>query len=113
MKDETVNHMVNECSKLAQKKYKGRLDWVRKVNNWELCKRLKFDHTTKWYMHKPESVLENRIHKILLDFEIQMDHSILARRLNRVLIKNKRTCHLVEFLVPADHGMKIEGKKKR
>ena len=34
----------------------------------ELCKRLKFDHTDKCYMHKPESVLENKRHKILLDF---------------------------------------------
>ena len=30
-----------------------------KVFHWELCKVLKFDHTTKWYMHKSESVLEN------------------------------------------------------
>ena len=41
----------------------------------ELCKKLKLDHTTKWYMHKPESTLEN---KILWDFEIQMDHLIPA-----------------------------------
>ena len=29
------------------------------VIHLELCKRLTFDHTTKWDMHKPESVLEN------------------------------------------------------
>ena len=27
--------------------------------HWELYKKLKFDHTTKWYMHKLEPVLEN------------------------------------------------------
>ena len=23
---------------------------------WELCEKLKFDHTNKWYMYNPESV---------------------------------------------------------
>ena len=40
-------------------------DWVRKLIHWELCKKLKFDHNTKWYMHRLESVLENEIHKTL------------------------------------------------
>ena len=48
--------------------------------HWELCKKLKFNHITKWYMHKPESVRKNETHKNLWDFEIQADHLILARR---------------------------------
>ena len=35
-----------------------------------LCKKLKFDHTTKWYVQKPESAYVNEIHKILRDFEV-------------------------------------------
>ena len=31
-------------------------------------------------MRKPESVRENEMHKILKDFEMQMDHLISARR---------------------------------
>ena len=27
-RDETIHHIVSECSKLAQKKYKRRYDWV-------------------------------------------------------------------------------------
>ena len=48
-------------SRLGQvrKEYKTRHDWVRKVTHWELCKKFKFDHTNKWYMHNQESVLEN------------------------------------------------------
>ena len=45
-----------------------------KVILWKLCKRLKFDRTIKWYMHKLESVQENKMHKILWDFEIQTNH---------------------------------------
>ena len=48
---------INECSKLAQKKYKSRYDWVGKVVHWELCKGLKFDPADECYMHKPESFL--------------------------------------------------------
>ena len=45
--------------------YETRYDWVGKVIYWELCKRLKFDRNTKWYVHKQESVQENETHKIL------------------------------------------------
>ena len=40
-------------------------------------------------MHKTKSVLENETHKILWDFEIKMDHPILARRLDLILITKK------------------------
>ena len=75
---------------MVQKEYKTRHNWVGKVTYWKLCKRLKFNHTSKWYMHKPESVLENGTHKILWDFEIQMDHPIPARRPYLVLIKREK-----------------------
>ena len=84
--DKNINHIISKCSKLAQKEYKSRHDWVGKVIHWELCKKLKFDHTTKWYMHKPESILENEAYKILWDFEIQTNHLILARRPVLVMI---------------------------
>ena len=58
-KDETFNH-ISECCKWAQKKYKTRQDWLDKVIHSEPCTNFKFDHTTKWYIHKPEYVLENK-----------------------------------------------------
>ena len=36
-KDEMINYIVSECSKLAQKKYKTRHDWVGKTIHWEWC----------------------------------------------------------------------------
>ena len=44
---------------------------VRNMIHGELCERLKFDDTDKWYIHKPASVLENETPKILKDTEIQ------------------------------------------
>ena len=58
-RDEIINHMISKCSKLAQKDYKTRHNWVGKVIHWEMCKKFKFDHTNKWYMHNPAPVLKN------------------------------------------------------
>ena len=42
-----------------------------KVINWELCKKVKFDRTKKWYIYNPESIQENSMHNVLLDLEIK------------------------------------------
>ena len=64
-RDKTINHIISECSKLAQKEYKCKHDGVGKVIHWEICKKFKFDHTSKWYMHNPAPVLENDTDKFL------------------------------------------------
>ena len=70
-KEETVNHITYECSKFAQKGYKTIHDWVAKVIDWEMFKKLRFVHKSKRYMHNPESLLENETLKILCDFQIK------------------------------------------
>ena len=89
-RDETINHMISECSKLAQREYKARLDWIGKVVHWEMCKKFQFDHTNKWYMHNPAPVLENDTHKLLWDFNIQTDHLIPARRPDLIIINKTK-----------------------
>ena len=70
-------------------------------------------------MNKPESVLENETHKILWDFEIQMDYLIHARRPYLVLINKKKkmnkkgTYRLVDFAISANHWVKIKENEKR
>ena len=89
---------------------------VRKEIHWELWKKFKIDHTNKWYTHYPESVLENEMHKILWDFEIQTDYLTSAWRLDLVIVnkkKKKRTYWKEDFAVPADHGEKLKESKKR
>ena len=89
-RDETINHIISECSKLAQKEYKAKHAWVGKVIHWEMCKKFKFDHTNKWYMHNPASVLENDTHKLRWDFDIQTDHLISAKRPDPIIMNKKR-----------------------
>ena len=89
-RDETINHIMSECSKLAQKEYKARHDWVGKVIQWEMCRKFQFDHTNKWYMHNPGPVIENDSHKLLWDINIQTDHLIPARRPDLIIINNNK-----------------------
>ena len=113
-RDETINHIIGECSKLAQKEYKARHDWIGKVIRWEMCKKFKFDHTNKWYMHNPAPVLENDTHKLLWDFNIQTDHLIPAKRPDLIIIYKKKTKKqqrigkIVDFAVPADHRINLK-----
>ena len=74
-RDETIHHIISGCGKLA---------------NWEMCKKFKFDHANKWYVHNPESVLENDAHKLLWDFDIQTYHLISARRPDLIIINKKK-----------------------
>ena len=103
---ETINHIISECSKLAQKEYKTRYNWVSQVIHWELCKKFEFDHTNKWYMHNQEYDLENEMYKLFWDFELQTDHLISIIRSDHLIIinkKKKRICRIVDFAVPADY----------
>ena len=79
------------CKRLHQTSTKGIYDLVGKMMHWEICKRLKSDRTTKWHMHKPESIQENEKKEIILDFEIHMDYQIMDRKIDLVIInKNKK-----------------------
>ena len=51
-------------------------------------------------------------HKNLLDFDIQTDHLISARRPD-LIIKKKRICKIVDFAVPADHRIKPKECEKK
>ena len=64
-------------------------------------------------MHNPEAVLQNETYKLLWDFEIQTDHQIMARRPDLIIINKNRTCRIVDFAVPADHGVKLKESEKK
>ena len=86
-RDETINHIISKCSKLAQEN-KIRQDWVGKVIHWEISKKFEFEHTNKWYMPNPVAVLENDTYKLLWNFDIQTGHLILARRPDLIIINS-------------------------
>ena len=59
-REETVSHILTECTALAQKPYKTwRHDRTAQVIHWELSGRWGFERTVKWYEHKPERVRDS------------------------------------------------------
>ena len=109
--DESIDHIVSGCSKLAQKEYKRRHDNLGKIVHWKLARKCNFEAGDKWYEHEPESVLENEDYKILWDFSIQTDHVIEAWRPDLVVVdKKERSCKIIDFAVPGDS--RIEEKEK-
>ena len=77
-KNETVSHIVSECSKLAQKEYKRRHENVWKYIQWKLCKKYNIDSKARWYEHSPKGIVESNSIKILWDCVIQCDKEIEA-----------------------------------
>ena len=116
-RDETINHIISGCSKLAQMEYKARYNWVGKVIHWEMCKKFKFDHANKWYMYNPAPVLENDAHKLLWDFNIQTGHLISAKRPDLIIInkkkKKKKICKIIDFIVLVDLRINLKECEKR
>ena len=81
-----------------------------------MCKKFKFDHTNKRYMHKPALVQENDTLKLIWDFDVQTDHLISARRPDLIIInkrKKKRIYKIVDFAVPVDHRIKLKEYEKK
>ena len=114
--DESIDHIVSGCCKLAQKEYQRRPDNLGKIVHWKLARKCNFEAGDKWYEHEPESVLENEGYKILWDFSIQTiqtDHVIEARRPDLVVLdKKERSCKIIDFAVPGDSRIEEEKKDK-
>ena len=92
--------IISECKKLAQKEFRlsrtgGKDDPLRIM---EVIKILS-------YRPKPKYILKNDTHKILWNFETQTDYLIPVKITDP---KRKKTCHLEDFAVLADHRVKLK-----
>ena len=111
--DESIDHILSGCSKLAQKDYNRRHDNLGKIVHWKLPRKCNFEAGDKWYEHEPESVLENENYKILWDFSIQTNHVVEARRPDLIVVdKKKRSCKIIDFAVPGNSTIEEKEKDK-
>ena len=109
--DESIDHIVSSCRKLAQKEYKRRHDNLGKIIHWKLSRKCNFEAVHRWYEHEPERFLENEDYKILWDFSIQTDHDVEARRPNLVAVdKKEKSCKIIDFAVPGDSRLRRRRK---
>ena len=110
-KSETISHIVSECEKLAQKKYKRRHNNVARINLWKLCGKYNLKKSEKWYEYDPEGVVENEEGKILWEVMIQCDTEIKAREPDKVLVNtNERSCVIIDIAIPGD--LRVSEKEK-
>ena len=113
-KKKTINHITIECSTLVQKEYKIRHDWSGTVIHRELCKNLRFNYFTKWYMPKAESALANEMYKPLWNYEIPTDHLIPTRRPSLMIVNKKwEPVGLWTLPIPANHRVKLKENEKK
>ena len=89
--DESINHVFDECSKLVQKEYKRRHDWVGKREHWDVSKVCGFRIKDKWYEDEAEAVMVNDDYRILWYFSIQTGHTIKARRPDMIMEERKNS----------------------
>ena len=57
--DETVTHVISECSKLAQTDYKARHDRAASAVQWNIMKAHSLPHTKSWYENRTDKVVDN------------------------------------------------------
>ena len=112
-RDETIDHVLSGCKKLAQHDYKARHDKVAAALHWNLCKKFGFKHHKQWYNHHAEKVLESDKVKLLWDFHIQTDHTVEHCRPDLVLVdKLKKEALIIDIAVPGDSRIKKAEQKK-
>lgn len=56
--EKNVNHMISECSELAQQDYKRRHDWFQTNIHCKICRKYRITVKQEWYEHKLETVVK-------------------------------------------------------
>ena len=99
--EDSVNHVLSKCSKLAQKEYKRRHHWFGTKIHWDIRRKYGIEMKEKWYEHKPKIVMENDKSRILWNFTVQTDHEIYGRRPDVTVVqKDKNLCQIIDFACP-------------
>ena len=108
---ETVQHLICECKKLAQREYKKRHDTVAKFVHWELCEKHNLERKEKWYEHCSKGAVEDDDVKLIWYINIQCA-IIEARRPDLILVNKKaKSCVIIDVAIPGD--CRIREKKNR
>ena len=103
---ETIAHVVSGCTTLAATSYLKRYNSVAKIIHLELAKKfnlIEVKESLKWYSHTPEKVLENESSKLLWDFQINTDRTVIASKPD-IIFQDKKTnkLYIIDIAIPAD-----------
>ena len=102
-RDETVTHIISECSKLAQTDYKALHNRVASAVHWSILKAYGLPHTKSWYEHRADKIVENEDVDGLWDLNIQVGELIEARRPDIIQVrKKKKECVIIDYAESGD-----------
>ena len=81
--------------------------------HWKLCGKCGLKRVNSWYEQKPEGVVESENFKILLNFTVQCDQKIEARRPDIVFIdKKEKEVVIIEVAILGDDRVKDKELEK-
>ncbi|XP_053106345.1 uncharacterized protein LOC128325024 [Hemicordylus capensis] len=102
--DETVDHLISCCKKIAQTDYKQRHDKVAGMIHWNICKKkYKLPVAKNWWDHTIEKVVENEDAKILWDFRLQTDKHLPHNTPDITVVEKKeKQVKIIDIAVPGD-----------
>ena len=63
-------------------------------------------------MYKPDFLLKNETHQILLNFDIKTDHQIPNTKAHLLWINMKKSNHLLDYTALLDQRLKIKKSEK-
>ncbi len=106
-KDETVDHLVSACSKIAQTDYKERHNKVATMLHWNLCKKHDIAANNNWWEHEVEKVVESKNIKILWDFKIQTDKHLPYNTPDITVVEQKQIW-IIDVAIPGDSRVELK-----
>ncbi|XP_023238417.1 uncharacterized protein LOC111637209 [Centruroides sculpturatus] len=109
--DETIDHILSCCKKIAQTEYKQRHNSVAKMIHWNLCHNYHIPTGKNWWKHNPEKVVENECVKILWDFRIQTD-KVLEHNTPDFTIVEKKKVWIIDVAIPGDSRIDEKQQEK-
>ena len=112
---ETIHHIISGCTVLAKSEYLKRHNNVAKEVYIKIAEEFKFlkKNENQWYKYEPKSVVENKEYKVLWDFPIQTDRTILHNRPDIVIIdKVGKTIQIIDIAIPSDYNI-IEKRNEK
>jgi hypothetical protein len=107
-KDETVQHIVSGCEKLAGTLYIKRHNNLVEYVHWCLAKKHGIDVAKLWWKEKltQPKVTENETTKLLWEIPIQTDSTITHNRPDIIYInKTDNMTYLIDITVPSDYNI--------
>ena len=110
-KEETVDHLVSACSKIAQTDYKERHNNVASMLHWNLSKKYNIPAVEKWWEHKVDKVILKEDVKILWDFKIQTDKH-LTHNISDITVVKKNQVLLIDVAIAGDNRIQQKEVEK-